>query len=144
MNPLFLTLRGAIFDRWLTILQQYDLEIYYKQAEQMVVADALSRCHPNPYMPILEASPDEHVPHFDSFDEPTCNIKLPSGECLDDLLPERHSEVNDVDIHSALEYDAYRETDSDICHPKVSIKPQRHKRTHKFIFQKRNQQYHMN
>lgn len=35
----------------------------------MVVADALSRCHPNSYMPILEASPDEHVPHFDSFDE---------------------------------------------------------------------------
>lgn len=74
------------------------------------------------------------------------NLRATSNylECLNDLLPERHSEVNDVDIHPALEYDADRETDSDICHPKVSIKPQRHKRTHKFIFQKRNQQYHMN
>lgn len=98
--------------------------------------DALSRCHPNPDMPILEASPDEHVPHFDSFDEPTRNIKLPSGECLDNLLLYRHSVVNNVDIHPALKYDADRETDSDICHPKVSIKPQRLKRTHKFIISK--------
>lgn len=52
----------------------------------MVVVDALSRCYPNPDMPILEASPDEHDLHFDSFDEHARNIKLPSGECLDDLL----------------------------------------------------------
>lgn len=96
----------------------------------MVVADALSRCYPNPDMPILEFSPDEHDPHFDSFDEHERNIKLPSGECLDDLLQGRHSEVNGVQvnnivipfkpltIHPALEYVADTETDSDICFPK--------------------------
>lgn len=62
----------------------------------MVVAESLSRCYPNPDMLILEASPDEQDPHFDSFDEPARSIKLPSGECLDDLLQDRHSEVNDV------------------------------------------------
>lgn len=96
-KPLFLNkLPGAIFDRWLTILQQYDLEIQYKPAGHMVVADVLSRCYTNPDMLILESSPDEHDPHFDSFDEPARSIKLPSGECLDDLLQDRHSEVNDV------------------------------------------------
>lgn len=80
-KPLFVNkLPGAIFDRWLTILQQYDLEIQYKPAGHMVVADALSRCYTNPDMLILEASLDEHDPHFDSFDEPARSIKLPSGE----------------------------------------------------------------
>lgn len=80
-KPLFVNkLPGAIFDRWLTILQQYDIEIQYKPAGHMVVADALSRCYTNPDMLILEASLDEHDPHFDSFDEPARSIKLPSGE----------------------------------------------------------------
>lgn len=42
-----------------------------------------------------------------------------------------------LDIHPALEYDADTETDSDICLPKGSIKPQRHKRAHKFIVSKK-------
>lgn len=79
-------------------MQQNDLEIQYKPAGQMVVVDALSRCYPNPDMPILEASLDEHDLHFDSFDEHARNIKLPSGECLDDLLQDRHSEVNDDEV----------------------------------------------
>lgn len=98
LKPLFFNkLRGSV-DRWLTILQQNDLEIQYKPVGQMVVADALSRCHPNPDMPILEVSPDKH----DSFDEPTRNIKLPSGECLDDLLQDRRSEVNDVQVNNIV------------------------------------------
>ncbi|CAG2243081.1 unnamed protein product [Mytilus edulis] len=37
-------LKGAIYDRWLAILQQYNFEIRYKPAAQMQVPDALSRC----------------------------------------------------------------------------------------------------
>ena len=37
-------LKGAIYDRWLAILQQYNFEIRYKPAAQMHVPDALSRC----------------------------------------------------------------------------------------------------
>lgn len=65
------------------------------------MADALLRCHSNPNMPILEASPDEHDPHLDAFDESTRNIKLRSGDCLDNLLPDRHSEVNDVQVNNS-------------------------------------------
>lgn len=65
LKPLFFSKsRGAIFDSLLTILVQNDLDIQYKPAGQMVVADALSRCHSNPNMPILEASPDKHDPHL--------------------------------------------------------------------------------
>ncbi|CAC5392818.1 unnamed protein product [Mytilus coruscus] len=37
-------LKGAICDRWLAILQQYNFKIRYKSAAQMQVADALSYC----------------------------------------------------------------------------------------------------
>lgn len=65
------------------------------------MADALLRCHSNPNMPILEDSPDEHDPHLDAFDEPTRYMKLPSGDCLDNLLQDRHSEVNDVQVKNS-------------------------------------------
>lgn len=34
-------LKGAIYERWLAILQQFDVDIVYKPAAQMVVADTL-------------------------------------------------------------------------------------------------------
>jgi hypothetical protein len=41
--PLFQNkFKGAIYDRWLAVLQQYNFEIRYKPASQMQVADALS------------------------------------------------------------------------------------------------------
>ena len=62
-KPLFQKqLKGAIYERWLAILQQFDIEIKYKPASEMYVADALSR---NPKFPtILEFSPEEEHPHF--------------------------------------------------------------------------------
>lgn len=45
LRPLFQNkFKGAIYDRWLAVLQQYNFEIVYKPAAQMQVADALSRC----------------------------------------------------------------------------------------------------
>jgi len=37
-------LKGAIHDRWLAILQQYNFEIRYRPSAQIQVPDALSRC----------------------------------------------------------------------------------------------------
>ena len=58
LKPLFQKqLKGAIYERWLAILQQFDLDIVYKPAAQMVVADSLSR---NPVYPeVMELSPEE-------------------------------------------------------------------------------------
>lgn len=38
-NPL----KGALYDRWFTLMQQFNFEIKYKCAREMKVADALSR-----------------------------------------------------------------------------------------------------
>lgn len=44
LKPLFQKqLKGAIYERWLVILQQFDIEIKYKPASELCVADALSR-----------------------------------------------------------------------------------------------------
>jgi hypothetical protein len=41
-------LKGAIYERWLAILQQFTFEIKYKPVEQLTDAVALSRCeNPN-------------------------------------------------------------------------------------------------
>jgi hypothetical protein len=49
LQPLFMKqFEGAIYERWLAILQQFTFEIQHKPAEQMKDADALSRCeNPN-------------------------------------------------------------------------------------------------
>jgi hypothetical protein len=47
LKPLFQKqLKGAIYERWLAILQQFDLDIEYKPTAQMCVPGALSR-NPN-------------------------------------------------------------------------------------------------
>ena len=47
LKPLFQkSSKGAIYERWLAILQVFNFEITYKSAAQMVVPDSLSRCRP--------------------------------------------------------------------------------------------------
>ncbi|VDI43565.1 Hypothetical predicted protein [Mytilus galloprovincialis] len=63
LQPLFMKqFKGAIYERWLAILQQFTFEIQYKPAEQMKVADALSRCENPQNIPI--ESPAEDDPFF--------------------------------------------------------------------------------
>jgi alpha-acetolactate decarboxylase len=46
LKPIFQKqFKGAIYERWLTILQQFNLDLQYKPVEQMQMADALSRNH---------------------------------------------------------------------------------------------------
>ena len=56
-------LKGAIYDRWLAILQQYNFQIRYKPAAQMQAPDALSRCKKSDATDCI-SSPNESDPYF--------------------------------------------------------------------------------
>jgi Trm5-related predicted tRNA methylase len=63
LKPLFQNkLRGAIYDRWLAVLQQFNVDIKYKPAAQMQVPDALSRVENAPLLdPNAEESLNENA-----------------------------------------------------------------------------------
>lgn len=99
LRPLFQKqLKGAIYERWLALLQQFSFDIEYKPASQMQVPDALSR---NPEFPsVLESSPEEDDPYFPYVNEKPTTIKLPTGDTLQSLL--NQNEVSNfiaVDTH---------------------------------------------
>lgn len=79
LKPLFQKqLKGPIYERWLAILQQFDIEIKYKPASEMGVADALSR---NPIFPSrLDSSPEAEDPYFSFVEENVQPVKLPNGK----------------------------------------------------------------
>ena len=79
--------RGPIFSRWAAIMQQFQINIEYLPAEEMVVPDALSRCQTNT-RPDLEIKTTDSEPHpfFPYVDEPSGNVKFPNGQTLDQLL----------------------------------------------------------
>ena len=86
LRPLFQKqLKGAIYERWLAILQQFDVDIVYKPAAQMTVPDALSRLEQFP--DILTSSPEEEDPHFPYVPEKMTRIKLipPEGHTVQQL-----------------------------------------------------------
>jgi len=90
LRPLFQKqLHGAIYDRWLTILQQFSFDIVYKPAQQMSGPDALSRQETFPE--ILHTSPEEEDPHFQYVPDKPTQIRLISPDhmvlqSLDDIL----------------------------------------------------------
>ncbi|CAC5403350.1 unnamed protein product [Mytilus coruscus] len=97
----------------MAILQQFNFDLQYKPAEQMQVADALSRCTRQNDEPVI--SPDEDDPFFPYVTERTGQIKLPSGRNLADFLHNSETEsatvinvnnVNNIDIFSECVYDA--------------------------------------
>ena len=96
LKPLFAKqLKGAIYERWLAILQQFQIDIEYKPAAEMVVADTLSR-------EVCEdtddnfSSPSEDDPFFPYVTEPVGDVRFPEGRTLKELieqprgLPETH------------------------------------------------------
>lgn len=68
-NPL----KGALYDRWFTLMQQFNFEIKYKCAREMSVADALSRITHQQKTDILSSSPEEDDAFFPYVQE---NIQL--------------------------------------------------------------------
>ncbi|CAC5395826.1 unnamed protein product [Mytilus coruscus] len=63
LKPLFSNqLKGAIYERWIVILQQNNFEIQYKPAREMQVPDFLSRCTQETSDAF--ESPNENDPYF--------------------------------------------------------------------------------
>ena len=87
-------LRGKLYKRWFSIIQQFDMQILYKPAAQMVVPDTLSRCKQvfDPATP----SPDEEDPYFPYIPERTGDVKLPNGGDLRDLIIPFDGQVNEI------------------------------------------------
>ncbi|CAC5380016.1 unnamed protein product [Mytilus coruscus] len=57
--------KGAIYDRWLAVLQQFNFDIKYKPAADMQVPDALSRIENASLLDVnAEESLNENDPHF--------------------------------------------------------------------------------
>lgn len=121
LKPIFQKqFKGAIYERWLAILQQYNFDLQYKPAEQMQVADALSRNHWEISGDQCDkvVSPDEDDPFFPYVTEETGDIKLPNGQNLADLL-RNNSDIDGINKCSFVniqdpEYDA--DTDDVIEH----------------------------
>ncbi|KAK3105335.1 hypothetical protein FSP39_022873 [Pinctada imbricata] len=129
LKPLFQKkLRGAIYERWLAILQEFNFDIEYKPAKEMVVADALSRNIQDD--DIKFDSPDVDDAFFPYIAEKSGCINFPNGKPLSmDLL---HPEVNRIQILRANIDDGYdADTDEDYMHTNrlpSKLKGIRHKR----------------
>ena len=136
LKPLFQkSLKGAIYERWLAILQQFNFEIKYKKCEDMVVPDALSRCN------IQEdpsfSSPEEKDPFFPFVLEHTGEITFPNGCTLQQLLQTNKvslQQESDLILTHDTSYDA--DTDMTEAPPitqgqtKRRLKRGKHKKQH--------------
>ena len=95
LQPLFQKqFKGAIYERWLSLLQQFNFEIQYKPADQMQLSDALSRCRE--VAQVLSESPAEEDPFLPFIQENVGQINLPNGSNVSDLLCAKET-VNDTD-----------------------------------------------
>ena len=109
LKPLFQKqLKGAIYERWLAILQQFDFDITYKPASQVAVPDALSRRVPFPE--VLLSSPEEDDPFFKYVPERSNQIRIAdsAGETFHpvnniQLLPRPYNDVYDADTEDNIE-----------------------------------------
>ena len=88
LRPLFQKkLKGQIYERWLAILQQFDFDVLYKPAAQMVVPDALSRNIV--YPEFMESSPEEEDPYFPYVEEKPTQIRVfTPDQAVEKFLPE--------------------------------------------------------
>lgn len=85
LQPLFQKqFKGAIYERWLSLLQQFNFDIEYKAASEMQLPDALSRC-PEVAAQLSE-SPAEDDPYFPFVTESLGKITLPDGADLKDYI----------------------------------------------------------
>ncbi|CAC5424317.1 unnamed protein product [Mytilus coruscus] len=102
LKPLFINqLRGAIYERWIAILQQYNFEIQYKPAREMQVPDALSRCTQETSNAF--ESPDEKDPYFPYEPENTGQFIVPGGIQLTTLLRDSYtSDSNNLQLKQYL------------------------------------------
>ena len=106
LRTLFLKkFKGAIYERWLALLQKFNFDIVYKPANEMKVPDALPR---KPEVSEnVSSSPDEKDPYFPYVVEKLKDGKLPNGEPLSSLLrTPRLNFVKVINHNIPDEYDA--------------------------------------
>ncbi|CAG2195993.1 unnamed protein product [Mytilus edulis] len=119
--------KGAIYERWLSILQQFNFEIVYKKAEQMEVPDALSRCE-NHHAEVVE-SPVEDDPYFPFVPDKIGHITLPNGQNFANLFQNNLEAVQAIHVsteeHKSENYDPY---DADTDEPQDGNKQYKKKR----------------
>ena len=89
--------KGAIYERWMSILQQFSFEIVYKKAEDMQVPDALSRCE-NVKADVVE-SPVEDDPFFPYVSDKVGQVILPNGQNFSDLIASKFADVQAVNLN---------------------------------------------
>ena len=95
LKPLYQKqLKGAIYERWMAILQEFTFDIVYKPAKDMCVADALSRV----VQPCDETfdSPDVEDYFFPYVAEKSGQINFPDGTPF--RLNSNESEVNHIQL----------------------------------------------
>ncbi|VDI22280.1 Hypothetical predicted protein [Mytilus galloprovincialis] len=119
--------KGAIYERWLSILQQFNFEIVYKKAEQMEVPDALSRCE-NHHAEVVE-SPVEDDPYFPFVPDKIGHITLPNGQNFANLFQNNLEAVQAIHVsteeHKSEHSDPY---DADTDEPQYGNKQYKKKR----------------
>lgn len=102
LKPLFSKrFTGAIYERWLSILQSFSLTIEYIPGSQAVVADALSRSRANINAltdDVYDSSMEENGAFFPYVEEKINKITLPDGQNLKDLLLSRQTEDSNENI----------------------------------------------
>jgi hypothetical protein len=107
LRPLFQKqLKGAIYERWLAILQQFDCDIQWKSAAEMVVADSLSRTPT--YPEVLSSSPAEDDDFFPFVSDKPTVVRLLSSEksaeklCINHVDLMKKSDVYDADTEDNI------------------------------------------
>jgi hypothetical protein len=104
--------QGAIYEWWMSILQQFSFEIVYKKAEDMQVPDALSRCE-NVKADVVE-SPVEDDPFFPYVSDKVGQVILPNCQNFSDLIASKFADVQAANLkentlvsEKSDPYDAY-------------------------------------
>jgi hypothetical protein len=110
--PLFQNkFKGAIYDRWLAVLQQYNFEIRYKPASQMQVADTLSRYPDTRLSTIgrmtLQTKKD---PYFSYMEEVAGNIIFKQDEKTQ-YVP--HDQINTIRLQEACDPGYFADTEDE-------------------------------
>ena len=114
LRPLFQNkFKGAIYDRWLAVLQQYNFEIRYKPASQMQVADALSRYPDTSFVENrADDSPDEKDPYFPYMEEVAGNIIFKQDEKAQ-FIAEPHDQINTIRLQEECDPGYFADTENE-------------------------------
>ena len=95
-------LKGAIYERWLAILQEFNFDILYKPAKEMSIPDALSRDLPGNSDTNFD-SPDQEDLYFPYIKEECGNIYFQGGQRLTQgMLNTCPKEINHLQVRSKL------------------------------------------